>query len=72
MKKEFFIFVLLLVFLALGMHMNQWISHPVEHFKQLMNHQPYHPFLYTLIVYLLLGIVRGFLALLFKLFRTQK
>ncbi len=72
MKKEFFIFLLLLVLLALGIHMNQWISHPIEHFQQLMSHQPYHPLLYTFIVYAVIGSIRLIFWGLVKLFRGRR
>ncbi|MBN1839515.1 MAG: hypothetical protein JW802_05670 [Campylobacterales bacterium] len=72
MKKESVIFILLFVFLALGMHMNQWASHPIEHFKHLAtHHMPYHPLLYTLIVYLIVGLIRMVIHGVIKLFTKR-
>ncbi|WP_231964823.1 hypothetical protein [Sulfurospirillum cavolei] len=53
--------------------MNQWVSHPLEHFSRLMAHDmPYHPLFYTLIAYVLIGVLRLALALVMKLFGFQK
>ncbi|WP_190275658.1 hypothetical protein [Sulfurospirillum deleyianum] len=52
--------------------MNQWISHPIEHFQQLMSHQPYHPLLYTFIVYAVIGFIRLIFWGLVKLFRGRR
>jgi len=72
-KKELFIFVVIFFVLSLGMHMNQWVSHPLEHFSRLMTHDmPYHPLLYTLIAYLMIGLLRFVVALFMKLFGFQK
>jgi len=72
-KKEFFIFVVIFFVLSLGMHMNQWVSHPLEHFSRLMAHDmPYHPLLYTFIAYVLIGVLRLAIALVIKLFGFQK
>ena len=58
--REVIIFIAIFLFLALGMHMNQWLTHPIEHLHQLSTHKmSYHPLLYTTIVYVLLGIVRA-------------
>ncbi|AFL68598.1 hypothetical protein [Sulfurospirillum barnesii] len=72
MKKECAIFIILLFVLSLGIHMNQWIAYPIEHFKHLAEHQmPYHPLLYTFIVYLLLGIIRLVIHGIIKLFTLR-
>jgi len=68
-KKEFVIFIALFCFLALGMHMPQWLSHPVEHLHNLQTHKmPYHPLLYTFLLYLVIGILRGFWLIVRKIF----
>lgn len=72
LKREVLIFIVIFLFLALGMHMNQWFSHPIEHLNQLNTHKmPYHPLLYTAIVYILLGIIRVVITTFMKLF-TRK
>ncbi|MBP1680221.1 MAG: hypothetical protein H6Q35_560 [Proteobacteria bacterium] len=72
LKREVFIFIVIFLFLALGMHMNQWLTHPIEHLTHLSTHKmPYHPLLYTAIVYLLLGIIRAIANTFMKLFRRK-
>lgn len=71
-KKEFIIFISIFLFLALGMHMNQWMTHPMEHLKHLSTHKmPYHPLLYTFLVYLLIGALRMIFRFFAKLFRSR-
>ena len=71
-KKEIFIFTAIFLFLALGMHIGQWLTHPLEHLNHLSTHKmPYHPLLYTTIVYIFLGIIRAFLNILMKPFRRK-
>lgn len=71
-KKEFLIFISIFLFLALGMHMNQWLTHPLEHLHHLGTHKmPYHPLLYTFLVYLILGIFRMIFRFFAKLFRSR-
>jgi hypothetical protein len=68
-KKELFIFLGLFLFLALGMHMNQWINHPLEHINHLLTHKmPYHPLLYTFLLYIVVAILRAFILFFKKLF----
>jgi len=68
-KKELFIFLGLFLFLALGMHMNQWINHPLEHTNHLLTHKmPYHPLLYTFLLYIVVAILRAFILFFKKLF----
>jgi len=71
-KKEIIIFILLFLFLALGMHMTQWLQHPVTHLHNLMNHKmPYHPLLYTTLLYLFVGCLRLAFYGIAKLFRKK-
>jgi hypothetical protein len=70
--REVIIFIAIFLFLALGMHMNQWLTHPIEHLQQLSIHKmPYHPLLYSIIVYILLGIIRAIFNTFMKLFRRK-
>jgi len=72
LKKEILIFVTIFFFLALGMHMNQWLSHPLTHLNNLStNKMPYHPLLYTTIVYIITGLIRAVLGAVIKLFRKR-
>ena len=72
LKKELFIFVLIFSVLALGMHMSQWLTHPLEHIAHLSTHKmPYHPLLYTTIVYSILALIRVVINAIIKLFRKR-
>ena len=68
MKKELFIYIGIFLFLAIGMHFKQWIDHPIEHLINLPHGGAFgvpgviHPFVFTLVIYLVVGIPR----LLFK------
>ena len=70
LKKEIIIFCALFVFLALGMHFNQWFSHPIEHFRALLEHSmPYHPFLYTALLYVVVAFFRWIASLIVRIFK---
>ena len=64
MKKEFIIYSMVFLFLAIGMHYDQWLSYPLEHIGNLPNGGAFgvpgiaHPFVFTLIVYLIVSIPR--------------
>jgi len=71
-KKEVVIFIVIFLVLALMMHMDEWLTHPLEHFHRLSTHQmPYHPLLYTTIVYLCVALIRYFINAIMKLFRKK-
>lgn len=72
LKREVLIFIVIFVFLSLGMHMNQWLTHPLAQLQQLSLHaMPYHPLLYTAIVYLILALIRTVISTIMKLFRRK-
>jgi len=60
MKKQFKIFVAMFLFLAIGMHFKQWISHPIEHLMDMPHGGAYgvpgivHPFVFTFLGYIVL------------------
>jgi hypothetical protein len=63
MKKELLIYIGIFLFLAIGMHFKQWISYPIDHLLSLPHSSSYglgweHPFIYTLIVYLIVFVIR--------------
>lgn len=71
--KELYILLAIFIILALGMHHQEWISHPIEHIKNLPSSGAYgigatHPLVFTIIVYIILWIPR----LIFKLFKKNK
>ena len=71
LRKEFFVFVSLFIFLSLGMHMKQWISHPIEHIQHLSSSQfgLFHPLYFTFLVYAFLYVIRVILGLFMRLFK---
>ncbi len=73
MKKELIVFVGIFLFLAIGMHFKEWTGYPVEHLMALPSSSAYglgaeHPFVFTLIVYIIIGIPRA----LGKLFKKKR
>ena len=71
--KEVAIFIGLFLFLALGMHMKQWLAHPIEHFEHLSGSQFgfFHPLYFTALVYVVLYVIRAILSGIKRLF-TRK
>jgi len=73
MKKELTIFTGLFLFLAIGMHFKEWMSHPIEHIVALPTAGAYgigafHPLIFTLIVYIIVLIFR----VIFSFFKRSK
>ncbi len=72
MKKQFKIFVAMFLFLAIGMHFKQWISHPIDHLMDMAHGGAYgvpgivHPFVFTFLGYIVL---LGFIKLYKMVFR---
>jgi hypothetical protein len=71
MKKELMIFLTIFLFLAIGMHFKEWISHPVEHLMALPKAGAYgfgafHPLIFTTIIYGVISFFRGIVYLLSK------
>ncbi|MEA3491949.1 MAG: hypothetical protein U9R27_08630 [Campylobacterota bacterium] len=63
MKKEFFIFIGIFLFLAIGMHFKEWMSHPIDHVVALPSAGAYgigavHPLVFTFVVYIIVLIFR--------------
>lgn len=72
LAKEIFIFAVIFLLLGLGMHMDKWLSAPVEHFAQLSHHvMPWHPLIYSALFYLILGAARVLIAGIGGLFRRS-
>ena len=71
MKKELTIFTGLFLFLAIGMHFKEWMSHPIEHLMALPSAGAYgigafHPLVFTVALYLVFIFVRGIVRLFTK------
>lgn len=63
--KELILFGVIFILVAFVIHMDRWLTAPIEHFKNLTNHGlPWHPLLYALIVYIIILGLRGLFALL--------
>jgi hypothetical protein len=70
--RETLFFLTILIILALGVHMDRWVSAPVEHWEGLSSHvMPWHPVIYAAIAYVVLGMFRLVLLLLLRLFRRS-
>ncbi|WP_419770785.1 MAG: hypothetical protein ACNI3C_03095 [Candidatus Marinarcus sp.] len=71
MKKELWVFVSIFLVLSLGMHYKEWLTSPFEHIVHLKSSGAYgigaiHPLIFTLIVYLIIGLPRGIVKLIKK------
>jgi len=62
LKREVLIFLALFIILALVVHVDAWISHPLEHLAALPSSDfgPLHPLFFSFGAYLALLIVRLF------------
>lgn len=70
--KEISIFISMFLILGLGMHMEKWLSSPMEHFEQLSHHvMPWHPLIYTAFFYVAIGIIRVIFGGIKKLFKRS-
>ncbi len=73
MKKELSVFIGIFLFLAIGMHFKEWLSHPIDHVIALPTAGAYgigafHPLIFTLIVYIIISIFR----VIFSFFERSK
>jgi hypothetical protein len=71
MKRELIIFIGIFLFLAIGMHFEEFTSFPIEHTVNLAHAGAYgfgpaHPLIFTLIVYIIIGVPRFVIKLLTK------
>ena len=68
MKKELYIFIAIFLFLSIGMHYKEWLSHPIEHIMALPKSGAYgigmvHPVVFTLFGYILFVVARSIVRL---------
>jgi len=71
MKKELTIFTSILFILSIGMHFKEWMDHPLAHIMALPSSGAYgigaiHPFIFTLIIYLIFIALRGIVRIFKK------
>ena len=76
MKKELYIIIGIFLFLAIGMHFKEWMSHPVEHIEMLPSAGAYgigwsHPLVFTLAIYFIVGVVRLSMNAMEKVFKKK-
>jgi len=59
-RKELYTYVGLFFFLSIAMHFSAWLNYPVEHIFALKSSSlgTYHPFIITLVFYLLILMIR--------------
>jgi uncharacterized membrane protein len=71
-KKEILIYIVILVVAAIGMHPDL-ISDPAQRFSQMQSMGNYtHPFIYSFILYLIIGIFRVIIGFIKKLFTSKQ
>ena len=73
MKKEIILFLTVFIFLALVMHFKEWLDHPLAHIEALPTAGAYgigafHPLVFTVAIYLILGFFRVLFKYIKKLF----
>jgi hypothetical protein len=73
LKKEIIIFTITFFVLAIGMHFEEWLSHPIEHIMALPSAGAYglgafHPLIFTFMVYLIILLFKSIGKLLKRLF----
>ncbi|GGD30838.1 hypothetical protein GCM10012288_01090 [Malaciobacter pacificus] len=71
MKKELLIYSCIFIILSILMHFDQWVSYPVDHMLNLKTSGAYglgvyHPFVFTLILYILFLVPRAIIKLFKK------
>jgi len=71
--KEIAIFIGLFLFLTLGLHMKQWISHPIDHIEHLEGSKfgLFHPLYFTFGIYILLVPIRKIFSFISGLFARK-
>jgi Na+/H+ antiporter NhaC len=72
MKKELYIFVAIFLFLTIGMHFEEWMSHPIDHIRSLPDSGAYgigalHPLVFALAIYMVIWVFRAIFALIKRL-----
>lgn len=69
-RKEIILFIVLFVVLSLIIHADKWFSAPLEHLSLLVKHPlPYHPFLYTFLIFALIYIIVTIVRVIIKFFK---
>jgi uncharacterized membrane protein YcaP (DUF421 family) len=70
LKKLTILYMLVFILSSFIIHKNMWLNSPISHLKALFHHSlPYHPLLYSFLIFLLIVIFILFIQLLIKFFR---
>jgi hypothetical protein len=72
--RELLILIGLFFALAIGMHYEEWLDHPVRHIEALSSSSlgPWHPVIIVFGVYVLLLVVRLFVKMVRKILSKEK
>jgi uncharacterized integral membrane protein len=72
LKKELLIYIIILVIAAVSMHPDL-LNEPSHRFSQMQSMGNYsHPFIYSFVLYMIVGILRVITAFIKKLFTSKK
>ena len=71
MKKELIIFTTILLILSIGMHLKEWMDHPLVHLMALSSSGAYgigaiHPLVFTMLIYLIVMALRSIVRIFIK------
>ena len=71
--NEVAIFLILFVILALGMHMKEWISNPLDHLGDLSGSKfgLFHPISFAFAIYLVLFVLRKLFSFIVYMFMKK-
>ncbi len=72
-QKEITIFLITFLFLALVMHFNAWIDHPIQHINSLSSSSlgTWHPIVISFLVYMVVCVGRGLISLWKKIIKNK-
>ncbi|AXH08611.1 hypothetical protein CP960_09225 [Malaciobacter halophilus] len=75
-KNLILLYIVIFLISSLVIHLDKWTKYPVEHFKALLNHSsPFHPFIYSLIIFtivlVIIVVLQSITKLLKKLFKNK-
>ena len=63
MKKELYIFLGIFLFLSVGVHLKEWVAHPIDQIMALpssaaLGFGEWHPLVFTFLAYLVVWVFR--------------
>ncbi|WP_423494945.1 hypothetical protein [Malaciobacter marinus] len=70
LKKLTILYVIVFILSSFIIHIDKWLNSPISHLKNLFHHPlPYHPLLYSFLIFLVISIFIIFIQLLTKIFK---